>query len=81
MFVEPFNSIRVCEVQIIARNREEADKIFYGQSHKFFDQDLNMIVTESMHGYRTTVGISQTGSETPKTEQVNSEPNKQDSKE
>lgn len=79
MFREPFNSIQVCEVQILARNRAEADKIFYGQSHKFFDQDLNMIVTESMHGYRQTtpitVGVSPSGGQISQIGQQLSEAN------
>lgn len=55
--------IRSMIVTIYARNREEADETFQRYAHGFFDNDLNLQVTEAGHGYRqqTTVGVSPSG--------------------
>lgn len=46
--------IRSIVVTIYARNREEADHIFYGESTKFFENDINMSVRTYGKGYRQT---------------------------
>lgn len=65
MFDKSF-PIRGMVVHIIARNREEADELFHRHAHQFFDNDLNLVVTESRHGYRQvdrggTGGIAPSG--------------------
>lgn len=47
--IEPIRSVTVC---IYAADRKEADRIFYTDSHRFFDQDLTVVVKEIGKGYR-----------------------------
>lgn len=49
--------IKKCEITIYAKNKEEADKIAWSYSHKFFEQDCVCSVTaHPMQGYRRTDG-------------------------
>ena len=54
MFRESF-PIRSCVMTIYARNRAEADELFYRHNHQFFDQDINVSVREFGGGYRQVV--------------------------
>ena len=48
-------AIRSMTVYIYAKNKEDAQKILMSESHKFFDQSLNIISTKKYSGYRQVV--------------------------
>lgn len=51
----PFDSkfpIRSCSIQIIARNRREAELIALENSHKFFNESCTCEVKEGRFGYQ-----------------------------
>lgn len=48
-------AIRSMTVYIYAKTREDAQIILMAQSHKFFDQDLDIVSTKKYSGYRQVV--------------------------
>jgi hypothetical protein len=52
--------IRSISIQIIARNRKEAELISMRNSYKFFDQSCTVVVKEGGKGYREIKSILDT---------------------
>lgn len=51
----PNHELRSMSVVIYAKDKEDAERIFMEQAHRFFDQDLDIIKKELYKGFRQKV--------------------------
>jgi hypothetical protein len=45
-------SIRNMTIEVVAKDRKEAELIIMNEAHKFFDQDMHYIWGEPIEGYK-----------------------------
>ena len=51
----PNHELRSMSVFIYAKDKDDAERIFMSQAHKFFDQDLNITKTPFYKGFREKI--------------------------